>query len=119
MFMGEMQLIKVVTLVLMVIFWLKCTVAPKGGMPQATWFCKLARGKAKTFLKHCATPVCVTCNFMGGMQLIEVGTLVLMVTFGLKCTAPPQRSNATGYMVLQNCMGKGRNLYLTLKNTHK
>jgi hypothetical protein len=89
--MGGMQLLEVGTLVLVVIICLKCTVAPKGGMPQATWFCKLARGKSKTLHTHCATPVSVPCKFMGGMQLLEVGTWVLMVIFGLKCTVAPQR----------------------------
>jgi hypothetical protein len=116
-FMGEMQLIKVGTLVLMEIFWLKCAVAPKGGMPQATWFCKIAWGKAETLHTDCISPEIKACKFMGEMQLIKVGTLVLMVKFWLKCTVAPQRWYATGYMVLQNCMGQGLNVAHTLRNT--
>jgi hypothetical protein len=50
--MDGFKLIEVGTLVHMVLFGLKYTVSPKGGMPQARWFCKLAWVKAETLQAH-------------------------------------------------------------------
>jgi hypothetical protein len=82
-------------------FGITAQLPPKGAMPQATWFCKIAWGKAETFTTHCKTPTSNPCKFKGEMKLIKVGTLVLMVIFWLKCTITTQRWNATGYMVLK------------------
>jgi hypothetical protein len=87
--MGGFKLIEVGTLVHMVLFGLKYTVSPKGGMSQARWFCKLAWVKAETLQTHKQIHVSVLCKFMGEMQLLEVGTLVLLVKFWLKCTVAP------------------------------
>jgi hypothetical protein len=59
-------------------------------MPQATWFCKIAWGKEETFTTHYKIPTINPCKFMGEIQLLEVGTLVLVVKFWLKCTVAPK-----------------------------